>query len=74
MYGNGGNFTLEGGSPRASSGEVRTVRVLSQEEETRIRDEDWEPPVPANRIPVVTGISRNTRRRRAMLDYDSSSH
>ena len=74
MYGNGGNFTLEGGSPRASSGEVRTVRVLSQEEETRIREEDWEPPVPANRIPVVTGISRNTRRRRAMLDYDSSSH
>ena len=61
--------------PRASSsGEVRTVRVLSQEEETRIRDEDWEPPVPANRIPVVTGISRNTRRRRPMLDYDSSSH
>ena len=50
------------------------MRVLSQEEETRIREEDWEPPVPANRIPVVTGISRNTRRRRAMLDYDSSSH
>ena len=70
MFGGGGRFTLEGGSSTSTSDEMNTVPHLSREEEARIREEDWEPPVPANLIPVVTGISRSTKRRKPMRDYD----
>ena len=70
VFGDGGNFTLEGGSSTATPDELHAVHRLGRKEEARILDEDWEPPVPANLIPVVTGISRSTKRRKPMQDYD----